>query len=225
MRLKTLSLNRSVLRIKHDYAEMKVKTKLKLNIFFTLALVAIAGLIIFIAIQEVKKTSENQTLALEMRKTVFELRNFGSEFLIYGDDRAVVQWQTKYDLLLKLLAADKSEQKESLLVLDKIDRATRNLRTIFLDELVPRRLGITKEEHAISGELEQRLITQFFISTDDLVSNSSQLADISILATKDTEQKTASSILIIILIIGAGSLVANGTIYRSISKPISKLHE
>jgi nitrogen fixation/metabolism regulation signal transduction histidine kinase len=160
---------------------MWIKTKLLINTIVPMILVFILLLSFFITSNIVKKSEEEHSLASSINHGIFELNILLNDYLLYREERAVKQWETKYSSgLSRLQKSVKEEPNQELiksmlsdyLILEKLFKEeVENYRSeqILIEE------GASEEELFLVRSLQKRKISQLSITSQSIVSSANIL--------------------------------------------------
>lgn len=203
---------------------MKIKDRLKINTRISLVIVMLMTLSLFWSFWEIHRTSRNEYLTERMQKTAFERIALRDDYLLYREERAGVQWQTKSEALRVLLdtAAERFTGKEEKVFLQEARQnydATFSVFSAILEKY-KRRDG-DKNSPLTFNEADLRLIGQVFLKSYALMDTIGLLHESSAKATKKAQARGAILIifffacgitLIVINSISLNKIVAKGVI-------------
>jgi len=156
----------------------------------------------------------------EIVKEATELNILTHEYLLYHEERALTQWQSKYESLTQLLAHKEFKNPDERILLDRIITNHTRTHTIFA-ELAAH----YKNKDAISPELEDRLVSQLLVTAHMMSFAALQLDDV-IDAELEANQRSSNLLAFVFFIILAllvGSISIG--IYKSVVPPITKLEQ
>ncbi len=205
---------------------MKIKTRLRFNTLFSVAIVLLIGLMLFNSSQQVNRViRENRTINQVVR-AVFGLNILINDYLFDQSDRAKKQWHLRYNSLSKLIRNfDLNTRKDSLL-LEEIEGHNGILKSIF-SQLTTEYKSMDDNEEAIfrKAELRERLADKLITKSQAMVSAAEQLLESTSQRVISIQQDT--SLFVMILIVIAMLLIALNSMYmgRSILKPILNLQK
>ena len=208
---------------------MKIKTRLQLSIILSLILTVTIGLFILFALQKMNAEIEKERTVIEIVKSMAELKSVAHEYLLHPTDRSLMQWNSTYDYLTKLLMknANEFENPAEKIALGKILQNIKRFKAAFSNVTTGfgKEQGLVRQESAIPPDLRDRLIGELLVKSQATVSPVFQLQQVI-----QTELMTAqenSGLLIIIFILILVFLVTAISLWinRSIVRPIAELEK
>jgi signal transduction histidine kinase len=199
---------------------VKLRTKFKIISVIVIGLALGVGLFVFIQVQELEKEIEENRVAGEIMKGVFELNLLTSDYLLHPGERNQEQWQSRYQSIEELLQSATFEhyfQKhlEEQIILDNLRQDHGVIQTTFL-KLV---------EKPISPELKERLIAKLLVKSQTMLSSTSRLMNVSRLELAATQQSTAVFTMISITILTLIILSVLVVVVRVILGPVLSLQK
>lgn len=206
---------------------MKIGTRLQISVIFSIVLAVTVGSILFMAVQSANEGGRKERIVADMVKGATELKIVTHEYLLHPVERSLMQWQSRYNSLTNLLKGEGFKGPEEKIILDRMLHNHRGVKTIFaqLTTGYKKAQGFGKEKNAISQELKHRLIAQWLVKSQLMISDTFKLHDV-IHAELDTAQQRASLLIVVFLVTLAGLIVATSLwVNRSIVAPIAKLEE
>lgn len=220
---------------------MKVRIRLYLSSAVTISLIGILVLIVFLTSNQVTKESKRHKLAYETQLTVSQLDILGYEYLLHHEKRMKEQWSLIYNSLTPVLAeaaaaaaaAEEEEEEEEerrLTVLLNVNYT--KLGDLFLQIIAnydEREKLIQKEapQEKINAniQLEERLVAQFLIISQLIITDTSQLAEKAYVRLIEIQELARNLTLLTVLVLFITSTVTAATIIRSVSRSLIKLYE
>ncbi len=204
---------------------MKIRTRLKLNAWFSLGLITLLLLAVAWSLWEADRIDQNVLLVDKIERAAFERIILRDDWLLNREDRAGTQWQAKTETIRTLLESASRkfvsrEAKELLQDVGKDFEATSSLFSFVLET--------HQREERVAGkkldftEAEARLISQVFLKAYSLNDNISRLHEY--YRKTDIQARNRSVILIIIFIIGGimamviNSIAINGIITKRVAE-------
>ena len=190
---------------------MKIRTRLKLNTWFALGVVALMALSLAWTFREVNRMDRNENLATEMRNVAFERISLRDDYLLHREERARVQWQAKSETMRGLLESAKGHFTDEA---DRIvlQEAQQNFAATF--SLFSTILARHAREERVAGnklafdETEIRLISQAFLKAYALQDNIGELYE-SAERTSRAARNRGVGLLIIFVLGGGTAIVVN----------------
>lgn len=160
---------------------MTIRAKSRITFAIATGLIAIVGFFIISETQHLKTTTEEYRLAEEMLRGTFELSFLASDYLLYPEERARIQWQSGYNSLGELLESEALamfEEAEEKVLLEEIHKNYEDMGIIF-NKLVreDERQLLNIKENTASVELRRRLMGQLLIDSQIIVSNTGEITD------------------------------------------------
>jgi len=187
---------------------MKITTKLQISTVFSLGIALAIGLILSLASQKVNKAIKSSSVVYEVVKGVSEMNSLLNEYLLHHKKETQTEWQIKYNSLSKLLSEIKPEDPAEKIVLGRAQKNHQEVGSIF-SRLVKNyeRQAHNRDEIILCLQIEDKLVKQLAVNSHSLVTDTSQLAQISyarvIKAQKKASLLVMVFILTIIVVIGA----------------------
>jgi len=207
---------------------MKIKTRLKLNTWFSLGVVILMLLSLGWSFWEADRADQNVLLVGEIEKAAFERIILRDDWLLNREDRARTQWYAKTETLRQLLASaarrfTSKEAKELLQAAQNDFEATASLLTTVLEKH-------KQEENAAQKSLgftdaQARRISQTHLKAYSLNDNISRLHEH--YRKTDIEARSRGAILIMVFIIGGIMIMVINSIAlnKMVAKRVAGLHD
>ena len=205
---------------------MKLKTKFRIISVIVIGLALSVGFFVFFQTQELKKHIEENRAAGEIMKGVFELNLLTSDYLLHPGERNQEQWQLRHQSTEELLRPGVIKHLEHQVILDDLKKDCEVIKTTFLKLIENRNnqgLGGTEEPDA--SELEDRLVAEFLVKSQTMLSGASRLMDTTREEVVNTQQKTVLFIMISVAILTGIVLLVLLVLARSILRPILSLQK
>ena len=196
---------------------MKIKTKLLISVFIFIILVIALGFITYSGSQETNKRLKNAKTSNEIVRGLFELTLLRTDYLLYGEERAKVQWFLKYDSLGETIKKAEEEEEEERADLKDINQAYSELKPLF-SELVN-----AQEMQPKNQEFEDRIKGQFLIKNQEILSTSQKLSNLDNTKATDAIEKNAVITISSLISITVLMLINLFILLRSVIKPIGEL--
>jgi len=153
---------------------MKISTKLRISYLISAFLVTFAGVIIYISFMQINDTSNNLEVIDAIQHGIAELNIIGDEFLLYHEERPIIQWQTKHKSLgYQLEEIDLHDiSNQSLLV--EIEQDFNFIGTVFSD-LVLSHTSSDILESKFLRQKQSRLQSHLLLKSQQMLSNATHL--------------------------------------------------
>lgn len=207
---------------------MKIKTKLKLNVWISLLITALISISLFWSFWEVYETNRNEKLIYEMKNTAFQRIVLRDDYLLNREERARIQWHLKSEALLKLLetAAKSFSSAEDKRLLQEA-RNNFDITFSFFSTIIERskREARRANSRLIYDEAGTRQIGQVFLKSYALMDIINRLHESAVREKTNAQNRTL--LLIIILFAGGGiAIIVNSTsLNRTVAKRLTALHQ
>ncbi len=195
---------------------MKLKHKLRLNIYLTLFFVLIAGVVILISDHETNRLSKLAIESSNIAKSVTDLEILTHQYLIYIEDqsegisetRQRDQWQQKYNSLIQQLKSITFVEKDETRTYQQIQINIGKLHNLYR-KLQSEILKQTKAEAGITHERITSLSGQILVVSQELVSNSFFLQNLVEKKTFDWQHRINLIILFLSFLLVATIAIVN----------------
>ncbi len=155
---------------------MKIAAKLKISTGFSIGMVLVIGLIVYLSYTEMEQAGRQEKTIQKMVNGVFELNNLANEYVLSHRERTWKQWQLRYDSLSEIIQSEGFYTIEEKLLLEEMKHNHERSKNIFY------RLVTDYESKGNDGqvtvdvtELEKILIGNLFSSSQIMTSNAKQL--------------------------------------------------
>ena len=205
---------------------MKIKTRLRLNTFISLAAILLILLSLIWSFREIIIADRNIKLVDEMRNVAFDRILLRDEYLLYQEDRAKTQWHAKSNKLRELLAlADTrfDEKKDKVVLQDALKdfEATKSGFTWVMESRARQAFGANTKPGFDDAELQ--LIGQVYLKAYSLNDNINRLLE-SAHKVDENARNRGALIVVIFILAGIIAIVTNSTVIsKTLSKRISAL--
>jgi PAS domain S-box-containing protein len=207
---------------------MKIKHRLRLNTWISLAVVMLMILSLAWSFWEIERSDQNQNLVAEIRKTAFERITLRDDYLLHREERAAIQWMAKTETLRGLLITASArvtaaQDKALLQEAQKNFDATVSGFTVIIEKGKRERLP-ADGKYALD-EAEARLIGQVFLKAYVLSDSIGRLYE----STERTGKKARNRgyLLVMFFVLGGGMAVMMNTFLtgRMVTKRLIALHD
>ena len=205
---------------------MSIKTKIIILATFSLVVIATIGFTLFQNATTARKEVEKQVIISDIRNTILEREVLRNEYFLYHEERPIIQSQALSESIEKLFL-----RLSNVITLADEQVSLKRLRdnSDSINQTFSRIVANSKTEvsspSASIKELEQRLIAQILVKSQENITIASQLANSSRSRAIESQNRTtlfvlvffASSTLVLVLMLSL--------IWFSIAKPLIKLKE
>ena len=206
---------------------MRIKTRIKLSIIFSLVLAATIALLLFLGIRAVNEESRLEGIAVEVMKGVAELKIVTHEYILHPEERSLMQWRSKYGSLSKLLTGGHFKNPDEKIVADQIFMNLERFKTVFSDLAAGLRKGqaLGKQESSAFRELQDRLTGELLVKSQLTVCLAFQLQQKIETESAKTQKRAALLTFFLLLTLSTAIVGISLWVNRSVAKPIAKLEK
>ncbi len=205
---------------------MKIKTRLRFNTLFSVAIVLLIGLMLFNSSQKMNRAVRENRSVNQVVRAVFGLNILSNDYLLDQSDRAKKQWHLRYNSLSKLIGNINLKTQEDSLMIEEIEKHNGILKNIF-SQLTTEHKSMDDSEEVISREeeLRERLADKLITKSQAMVSDAEQLLESTSQRVISIQQD--SSLYVMIMIVIAMLLIAINSMNmgKGILKPILNLQK
>ncbi len=206
---------------------MTIKTKLRIIVLLSVGVIAVVAGVVYVLFDHADRAGETVALAEAIAKNVIEQRIVADEYLLYHEERAKEQWQSKETAIESLLAQARDFTGTSAGPIVAILASDHAGATALFKEIVDdhEKLSASDTDAGASEELEKRLASQLLIKTQATVSDAFALAS-SGRAEATANQHLSlliSSFCLLLLVLLIGAIVF--LFERSIVSPLLRLSD
>jgi methyl-accepting chemotaxis protein len=206
---------------------MKISTRLGLAGIFSVGVVAVIGIMLLSATQQMTQELTKNETAGEILNAATAVRYLTLEYVAGHEDRARDQWQLRHASLSKLLTNTTGfPGKEEQGIIDELRHTDQGIKSLFT-ELVANHQSkeIKKGGNVVLEELDTRLTGQIMNKAQAMISNALSLSERSRVGVLSAQQRTSVAVLtfggIVVLVISATLFL----LLRSVTGPLAKLRE
>ncbi|MCX6910842.1 MAG: response regulator [Verrucomicrobia bacterium] len=159
---------------------MKIKTKLHIIVLCSLGIIALASVTLITAFRQINAAWQENAVANDLTSGLFELGILTTDYVLHDGERAQAQWLMKHDTLTRLLNNAAFADAESQTILKQFRQNHQEIRNIFVGlARLQAGNGQSAANPAALAELKQRFVGQLDARTQTMVSDASELADLS----------------------------------------------
>ena len=206
---------------------MRIKTRVKLGIISSLVLTATIALLLFLGTRAVNEASRLEGIAVEVIKGVAEMKIVTHEYILHPEERSLMQWQSRYGSLTKLLTGGHFKNPDEKIAADQISMHLERFKTVFSALITGLRKGETpgnQESVAFRG-LQDRLMDELLMKSRLAVSLSFQLQQKIEARLVTTQKRVTFLTLLLVLTLTAAITGISIWINSSVAGPIAKLEK
>lgn len=204
---------------------MKIKKGIQIVTIFTILVIIVVGLMLYSLFGKIENNQEQMIVSQQIKDGVFELNLLTYDYLIFNNERAIVQWHLKYNSLKYLIDKEHFEEKEKQVIIEQIHKDYDNLEIVFSRIVKIDENNITEGKGSIGdNELKTSLTSQLVISTLNVISGISRLNQIHILEVESSENTVYSIFSFLIIIIMAVFSINLFLFNKQFIDPITRLN-
>ena len=205
---------------------MSIKTKIIILATFSLVVIATIGFTLFQNATTARKEVEKQVIISDIRNTILEREVLRNEYFLYHEERPIIQSQALSESIEKLFL-----RLSNVITLADEQVSLKRLRdnSDSINQTFSRIVANSKTEvsspSASIKELEQRLIAQILVKSQENITIASQLANAS--RSRAIESQNRTTIFILVFFVGSTAVLVLtlSLIWFSIAKPLITLKE
>lgn len=205
---------------------MSIKAKIIILITFSLVAITTIGLILLQNATTARKEVEKQVIISDIRSIILEKEIIRNEYFLYHEQRPIIQSQVLLKSIEKLFL-----QLSTVITLADEQVSLKKLRdnSDSINQTFSRIVANSKTEvsspSASIKELEQRLINQILIKSQENIAIASQLANASRSRVIESQNRTTIFVLVFFASSTAVLILTLSLIWFSIAKPLITLKE
>ena len=207
---------------------MTIKSKLLLNGLSTFTLALAIGVTLVVTSQAVMKEFAKQKIVEEIVKGVTGQRGHLLEYILFREERPVMQWYAKETELRALFASrvfqNPDEQKNIAELRDNLD-SRKSLFTELVANYERSRQISDQKEHSLAQEVETRTISQLLVKAQEAITNAFQLTALSRTKVIAAQERSGLLVALFILLLLAFAAGAMFIINQTVIKPLVLLHK
>ncbi len=205
---------------------MKIVKRLKLNTSFALVIAILMAISLFWSFRDIYRTNQNENLVDEIRKTSFERIALRDDYLLYREERAGIQWQTKSETLRRLLdtAAERFTGKDEKVLLQEARKnydATFSVFSAILEKY--KHKNDRENSPLVFSETDSRLIGQVFLKSYALIDRIAMLHELSKKATLNALNRGAILIIFFFACSITMIIINSISLNKSVAKGVNAL--
>jgi len=199
---------------------MKLKTKFKIISVVVIGLITAIGVFIFSQVRILEAEIEENRIAAEIVRGVFELNLLTSDYSLHSGERTQEQWQLRHQSLGSLIQSNtltmhfQQRHLEEQAVLDNLSKNHELIQTTFL-----------KLTEDVSPELEERLVAELSVKSQSMLSDASLLMNFSRVGLAAFQQKVPLFIIFSITVLAGIIFFLLFMVTRDVLKPLLNLQK
>ncbi len=201
---------------------MKIKNKLYISLILFFVFVSIVFTIIYGTLLEASHSREELENTDNLARVLFELNMLTTDYMLFSEKRAQVQWESRNNNFLNLLSTIKYNEEEEQLILEEILEINNSINSLFY-KLVEIHIELPSFHVSdIHTQLQARIISLILVKYQDIYSYISKLSNYRKATLLKTQDRIVSWNIIIIILFGAliilNLLFINKSILNSLYK-------
>ena len=146
---------------------MRIKTRIQLGIILSLVLAGTIALLLFLGTRAVNEASRKLGIAAEIAKGVAELKIITHEYMLHPEERSLIQLQSRYGSLSKLLTGSHFKNPDEKIAADQIFKNLERFKTVFYALITGLRKGETSgnQEGSAFRKFQNRLMSELLVKS------------------------------------------------------------
>lgn len=154
---------------------MKIATKLKLAAFIPALLAIIIGTALLVSNKVLQETREKNKASHRIISSVNEMRSLILDYVIYHEERPLLQFLETHQSILKLTAGFRLGNPDQQQILESIGRDMDAMRNTFLKLASNHVRYISEKDSRLIQEVENRLVGRLMVWSRDVVAEAEYL--------------------------------------------------
>jgi PAS domain S-box-containing protein len=207
---------------------MKIKTRLRLNALFSLAVVALMVLSAVWLFLDLDKANQNVNLIEEMRKIGFERISLRDDYILYREERSSMQWRAKSEILRGLIekVSERLTGPTDKALLQEVKKNFEMTFAIFSTILEKDKREKRNRENGFAiDEVESRLIGQVFLKSYAMMDSIGMLYEETVRTVTRTRNR-GIALIIFCVVTGALVIIINSmAINRIVARRLTTLNK
>jgi PAS domain S-box-containing protein len=207
---------------------MKIKTRLRLNALFSLAVVALMVLSAVWLFLDLDKANQNANLIEEMRKIGFERISLRDDYILYREERSSMQWRAKSEILRGLIekVSERLTGPTDKALLQEVKKNFEMTFAIFSTILEKDKREKRNRENGFAiDEVESRLIGQVFLKSYAMMDSIGMLYEETVRTVTRTRNR-GIALIIFCVVTGALVIIVNSmAINRIVARRLTTLNK
>ena len=204
---------------------MNIKTRMQLGVTLSLFVIGMVALFVFSQTRAMNEMIRLEGVATQIIKGVAEIKIVTHEYLLHPQERSLMQWQSRYSSLLKLLSENDFKRSDDKSLSDQMLRNLERFKTVFFEIIAGERKGERpgKQEEAAFQDLQERLTDEILLRVRLVVSLGFQLQQQLELKLMNIQERVVYLVTILILTFAATVVGIFLWIGKSVVKPVVRL--
>ena len=202
---------------------MKVKTMLYASIFASLIAFLITGAVYLIAFSRINTESANVKRASALTRQMFEANLVMHEYLIYREQRPLVQWKLHSDRISRSYQQMQFLKSENQALLDDIKKNHEAVASSFSELVSSHGRAFPGVSPALVRQMKGRLQSRILVKTHDIFNKAVHIARASEDSLIAIQKYALWGVLAVLFILSLASIGLATFVARSILKPLTKL--
>ena len=206
---------------------MQIRTQQTFGAVISALAVGAIATTLFYSIWQTEQAIRRSNYATGINAEGFSgLRLVAVEYITYRNESSRLQWQQRNESLARLLAIGVFAEPDERSLLEKIRNQHQYLRETFsaLVEL-DRHRGGSEQEVVLSREVEQRLVTQLMLISQDSVADTTRLVKITAERLVKSQHRTSWLLVALVALMGVVIATNFATARNQILMPIKRLKQ
>lgn len=198
---------------------MKIQTQLKFFSALALLMIGLVATTLFVTTHRVNVATHENQLANEVIDNLFELGILTTDYLLYGGERAAMQWQQKQATLTTLLLEMEFHTPEEVAVLERIRANNRRIGELFT--------GLTQVAKAVGGpndELRHRYVGQLGARTQAIATDARSLTQSSAARRVAARQRAFAVTVLCVVLLTLFVVLITLQFDWNVVRPLHRLH-
>ncbi|WP_304511846.1 ATP-binding protein, partial [Desulfobacula sp.] len=208
---------------------MKIKTITQIGILLCIVVTVTLGLFIFITTQKINQNNNETILAAKIVKDIAELKIVMHEYLLYSEERSLIQWRSKYNLLSQSFIQEKNkfDSQNQKILFSKIHQNLLRIGIIFgeLSEELEKEPINDRQKDIYFLKLKKRLASELLVRSQAMISLVFQLQHTIQTEVMLSNQITISLIIAFFILFAFFVIGILFWINNSVAKPITALEK
>ena len=204
---------------------MTIRRQLYASIGISVTVVLVVFITLFLSMRQFNLVLEKSGFAADIDSNgINGLRSVTVDYLVSPQGRSLVQWQQRHASLGALLATDLYQGSDDQVIVERL-----RLHNDYLGEIFPKLANLyaerrsQPEQNDLRREVEDRLVAQIMLTTQDMVSDTAELMRHSHEDLHQVQRRTALIVSILVATLGLLILVNMILSVRNILNPIRAL--
>lgn len=199
---------------------MLITTRLKLSSYLSLIMSSIMIMVLLWSFGTYKQAVRQDFLADEIVSTIFERTILRDEYLIYGVERAKIQWTSKTETLNRLINAayEQFKGKAERDILDEMRQRQDDTNGIFARIVKQKEASLSGAKNIV---LEQRLTSQIIFLASTLYADAMQLQESTKRVVDLAYKRTVALSSIIVMVVVITTVLNSVLVNRILNKRLA----